>query len=373
MRKHFIFLLPVFLLFVWSCNDNEKSNRKNKSDLPQTSNVANEILVVMDSAKWKGETGEKLRDVFASRIPGLPQEEPNFTLRYVSPRHFQSFHKLYPNIIFATILDDNSRDSRVLKTYFTQNSLEQMRKNPEMFMYPLKNEFAKGQEVLHLFAQSEEQLIEKLEENQNLLKAYFLDFERNRLSQRLFSGLPNKKLSEYIDKRYQFRMEFPVGYEVAVEKDDFIWVRLMDPQVDKNVWVSFTEYKDENVFTKENIIALRHRLSRPYLWGSDSTTYMKTELEAPVHTREVNFKGRYAIEMRGLWRLNNVTMGGPFVSYTFVDEATNRLYYIEGFVYAPGENKREPVREVEAILHTFKTESDPAKESSASLNTGTSK
>lgn len=372
MRKNFIFLLPVFLLFVWSCNDNEKGNRRNKSDLPQTSNLANEILVVMDSVKWKGETGEKLRDVFASRIPGLPQEEPNFTLRYVSPRHFQSFHKLYPNIIFATILDDNSRDSRVLKTYFTENSREQMRKNPEMFMFPLKDEFASGQEVLHLFAQTEEQLIEKLEENKTRLNAYFLEFEKTRLSQRLFSGLPNKKLSDYIEKKYGFRMEFPVGYEIAIEKDNFIWLRNMDP-LDKNIWISFVPYEDEDVFAKENIIKLRHTLSRPYIWGSDSTTYIKTEMEAPIHTREVNFKGHYAIEMRALWRLNNRTMGGGFVSYTFVDEATNRLYYIEGFVYAPGENKREPIREVEAILHTFKATEEAAQKPTASLNTGTSK
>lgn len=374
MVKNYKFLSLIFLVFIWSCKGDDNSNgRKSDSELPQASNLANEILVVMDSTKWKGKTGEKLREVFSAPIPGLPQEEPIFTLRYVSPRHFQSFHKLYPNIIFTTILNDDSRDSRVLKTYFTKKSLEQMRQNPEMFMFPLKNEYARGQEVLHLFAGTEEELIKKLEANESRLPAYFLEFERERLSQRIFSGLPNKKISEYIDKKYKFRMEFPAGYEIAIEDNNFIWLRFLDPRIDKNVWVSFVPYDNENAFTKENIIALRHKLSRPYILGNDdTTTYMKTELNAPIHTREVNFKGRYAIETRGLWRLNNMTMGGPFISYTFVDENTNRLYYIEGFVFAAGENKREPVREVEAILHTFKTEKGPENDKQVSLKSGSS-
>lgn len=358
--RFFIFLLFLSSLF-WACDGNEDG--KNSSDLPQASRVANEILVVMDSAQWNGRLGEEIKEVFAQRIPGLPQEEPSFNLRYISPRHFQGFLKLYPNILFVTILNDNSKDNRVMRTYFTENSLEQMRQNPEMFMYPRKNEFAQGQEVLHLFAQSEEELIQKLEKNENRLLAYFLEFERNRLSRRLFTGLPNKGLSEYLMKKYGFRMEFPIGYEIAIEKDKFVWTRLLDPEIDRNVWVAFRDYDNENVFTKENILELRSSFARPYIWGRDSTTYIKTEMEAPIHMREINFKGRYAIEMRGLWRLNNMTMGGPFLSYTFVDESTNRLYYIEGFVYAPGKDKREPMREVEAILWTFQSGEEPAEQS----------
>lgn len=355
MKKHWFYILLAFLTTAWACDGNvvEQSG----SNLPRASTVPNEILVVMDSAKWQGAVGEELRDIFASPIPGLPQEEPAFNVRYVSPRHFKGFMKLYPNIVFVTTLDDGSPDSRVMRTYFTENSLEQMRQNPDMFMFALNNEFARGQEVLHLFAQTEEGLLEKLEANESRLRSYFLEFERNRLSRKLFTGLPEKELSQYLEREHGFRMEFPAGYKVAGEGENFIWIRQLDQAEDKSVWVGYQDYEDEDIFTKENILDLRLQIASQYIFGSDSTTYMKTERDVPVHTREVNFKGRYAVETRGLWRLNNMVMGGPFVSYTFVDEPTNRLYYIEGFVYAPGEDKREPIREVEAILHTFKTSS----------------
>ena len=360
MKKIHLYIGCLFLMLAWACDGNQLV--QNESDLPKASVVQNEILVVMDSTKWQGPLGEELREIYTANIPGLPQGEPAFNLRYVSPRYFKGFLKLYPNIIFVTTLDDRSKDSRIMRTYFTENSLEQIRKNPDMFMFNLKNEFARGQEVMHLFSQTEEQLLTKLEENEDQLRAYFLGLERSRLSRTLFTGRPNKELSNYVEKQHGFWMEFPLGYEVAIEGENFVWTRLLDPAIDKNIWVGYQNYEDEDVFNKESILKLRSQYARKYIWGKDSTTYMKTEQDVPVFTREINFKGRYAIETRGLWRLHNMVMGGPFVSYTFVDEATNRLYYIEGFAYAPGEDKREPIRELEAILWTFKTNQQTAEE-----------
>ncbi len=43
-----------------------------------------------------------------------------------------------------------------------------------------------------------------------------------------------------------------------------------------------------------------------------------------------------------------------------VDEKTNRLYYIEGFLYSPGKAQRDTMREIMAILNTFKVTGPPA-------------
>ncbi len=60
------------------------------------------------------------------------------------------------------------------------------------------------------------------------------------------------------------------------------------------------------------------------------------------------------METRGLWKLKNNSRGGPFLSYIFVDEPTNRLYYLEGFIMGPGvDKKREFMRQLEAILTSF--------------------
>jgi hypothetical protein len=57
--------------------------------------------------------------------------------------------------------------------------------------------------------------------------------------------------------------------------------------------------------------------------------------------------------MRGLWKTNSLSMGGPFISYTVADTKQGMLYYVEGFVYAPSREQREIMREVETILNSF--------------------
>lgn len=59
--------------------------------------------------------------------------------------------------------------------------------------------------------------------------------------------------------------------------------------------------------------------------------------------------------MSGLWITNTRTMGGPFKSYTTVNESSGDLYYVEGFLYAPGEDQRDMMKELNVILKTFKT------------------
>jgi hypothetical protein len=65
------------------------------------------------------------------------------------------------------------------------------------------------------------------------------------------------------------------------------------------------------------------------------------------------------MELRGLWRTNNRTMGGPFICYAVASPETGRIYYLEGFCYSPGKDQRETIRELEAILSTFKLAQKP--------------
>ena len=60
------------------------------------------------------------------------------------------------------------------------------------------------------------------------------------------------------------------------------------------------------------------------------------------------------METRGLWKMENDFMGGPFVNYTIWDEDGNRTVVVDGFVYAPGKDKRNYVMELEAIIQSLR-------------------
>ena len=142
-------LLFLSIALISSC-DFEKA-AKMKANLPKANGKPGQIIVVMDSAQWEGGVGKAVRSTFHEQVEYLPRDESKFSLSHIDPTDFQSILKKQKNIIFVTVLSDKSKGNRKLKKYFTEESLEMIEKDPSLFMYAKKDEFAKGQEVLHLF------------------------------------------------------------------------------------------------------------------------------------------------------------------------------------------------------------------------------
>jgi hypothetical protein len=358
--KNLTYVLLFFALatLIFSCDG---KLRDSSSTLPQARGEISEIVLIMDSAKWAGKLGDEIKNIFKSPMPGLPQDEPRFSVRYVSPYKFTSILKNAKNLVFVTSLEDNSSGGRKLKSYFTKESLDRINKDPKLFMYTKKDEFARGQEVLHLFGKTDQELIENLVNNRAKILQHFNSIEKDRLTATIYNkGAEEKGIRELIEKKFSCSIKVPSGYEIAIEEEDFIWIRQFGQDVDKNFFISYKDYTSEEAFENKQVVNFRNAIAKKYLFGDPENpeSYVVTEeFIAPIHS-QVNFANKYAIESRGLWKTNNISMGGPFLSYTFVDEKLNRLYYIEGFVYCPGKNKRDFIKELEAILWTFKTSSE---------------
>lgn len=325
--------------------------------LPEAKGAEGELVLVMDSMQVDTKVGEELKEIFLSYIPGLPQNEPYFTVRRIDPFALNNILRSAKNMVFVTTFDNTSRSGRKLQSFWTGNSVEELRKNPDLFMYYKQDEFAKGQEILHLFSLSTDSLVNKLAENRDRIRSHFHEIEVQRIAGRLFSAKMETGISNEMLERHQAFMKIPFGYEISKNEQNFMWIRQLDPEVDKSLIITYKDYVSEDAFNAESIRAYRDQLTQKYI-ADDSTVYMTTEKLVPLDTKTVNLNGKYATEARGLWKLTNNTMGGAFLGYTFVDEELGRLYYIEGFIYCPGKKKRPYIREMEAILKTFRTVSE---------------
>ena len=82
---------------------------------------------------------------------------------------------------------------------------------------------------------------------------------------------------------------------------------------------------------------------KKYIISLDAGT---TSNRAVVFDKELNIKG----------------MGGPFVNYMFFDEETNRIYMIDGSVYAPKYYKRNLIQQMDVTLQSFRTRSELSKD-----------
>jgi hypothetical protein len=187
--------------------------------------------------------------------------------------------------------------------------------------------------------------------------------ERERLSTSLFKSKQVKGVSQVLKKDFQCDLKIPFGYQLVMNNDDFFWVRQINPKDDKDIFISRKKYTSQEQFKRDSLIKWRNVICEKYLFGDPDRpeTHLMTETEIdfkPIITREISFNKNFAIEMRGLWRTANFVMGGPFVSYTLVDQPKGMIYYIEGFTYSPGKDQREIMRELETILYTFRTSSE---------------
>jgi hypothetical protein len=80
---------------------------------------------------------------------------------------------------------------------------------------------------------------------------------------------------------------------------------------------------------------------------------MTTETEVPLNFNILKFNDNYASEMRGLWRVENDFMGGPFISLSVLDASRRRVITVEGNVYAPKNEKRNYLRQLEAMIYSM--------------------
>jgi hypothetical protein len=87
--------------------------------------------------------------------------------------------------------------------------------------------------------------------------------------------------------------------------------------------------------------------------ASDPGSFMRTEtLIKPLMT-PTELAGAFTLESRGLWRTTGTIMGGAFISYTVYDEKHDQLIYLDAFLYAPDQKKRNLMLRLEAILKTL--------------------
>jgi hypothetical protein len=213
---------------------------------------------------------------------------------------------------------------------------------------------------MYLFSNTEEHLIKHLKENHQYLVDYFNNVERKRLEAKLFKTTTTKGVTDLLRKENQCELRVPFGYKMVQKENDFIWFRQMDAEIDKDVFISWKKYESEYQLLPDSLIAWRDNIAKKYLFEdpANPNSHLVTETTVPfnpVRARQLTVNNKFTMELRGLWKTNNHTMGGPFISYSLVDEPRGLIYYIEGFAYSPGKDQRETVRELETILSSFRT------------------
>ena len=352
MKRNFCFNVCIILFFAF-CG--ETQNKVSQEFMPVARGEIGSIMLVMDQQQWDRDLGKQLREMLSEPLSGLPQDEPLFHLNRVSPKKLNTTLKTSANMIFVITLNSESSESNVLRGFLTPESQSIIKRDSSLFMTVRKDEFAKGQMILYLFGNTEEELVEKLQINKDKIQYMFEKRALDRTVKKLFKRR-QQSLEKMVKEAHPFRLSIPAGWQQAVSEPGFYWMRYINRDEEQNVFVYYKPYTNAEIF--DQVPEFRDRITKKFLRDGEKnnlfiTRQMRNDLNT-VFLKKTQFNGRYAVQSRGLWKINDNSLGGPYVSYTFVSEKENLIYYIEGFVAAPGKKKRVLLQEVDAILSTFK-------------------
>lgn len=322
-----IILIVFVSLFIYSCGDKKSSNEKY---LPDSSGNLNSVSVVVDNDMWSGNVGEAIRNVLATVVDGLPQDEPMFSMSQIPPSVFSGFV---------------TKNRTVLKVVM----------NKESGIFIADDVYAKPQKVVVISGQTKEEIVSLINDNSEKIIAAFVNSELTEKLRRINKSL-HKNTS--IEEKLGLTIKFPSVYRIAKEEDKFFWIRKDITTGSMNLTLYELPYDaiKRNDSMVKQIIKIRDSVNKEMIPGPDlePKPFMVTEKKYTPFHFETILDNKPVLETKGIWDMQNAFMAGPFVNYAIEDKVNNRWVVIEGFVFAPSVEKRDYMFELEAIIKSIK-------------------
>jgi Domain of unknown function (DUF4837) len=291
---------------------------------------AGEIIVVMSKVAWDDKPGNLMRKTLAQTQFSLPQEEPLFDLVFIPHEGFKEIFHTAGNIIQAKISPIIENAGVIFAD--------------DVWAYP--------QATVQINARNNEEFEKLFNENSGKIIAYFLKAEQNRLVLNYYK-MYEKNVYNSLEEKYSVFLKVPPGFSITSKGKDFAWIRFETPEISQVIMIYTFPYKSDSTFTLKYLIQKRDSFLMANVPGPVKGSYMATEFIAEPIFTIIRHNGNYAADVRGLWRVKNDYMGGPFIMLSELDAYRQRIVVADGYVYAPTRDKRNLIRQVEAMVYSL--------------------
>jgi len=329
---------------------------------PKSQGNFSEIVVVMDSTQWDSELAEALKKVFAAPIVTMPRPEPLYDLVFMDIDSESDILQIKKkrNVILAASLEDTTLAGKYV-TSLIDEEVKQKILAGEPLAVPLKDRWALDQWVLVLSASNNSSLVNYIFDQAENLVYNVETVERARWTQEVFEKAQQKELSDSLRLKHHFSIGIQHDYQLSIDTTQFVSLARLMPENYRYVWVFWDDgVKDITQINESWVNARRDSLFKKWIHGTRPGTYVVTQYEFPIKTEIIDFKGYYAFETRGAWRMNNFSMGGSFIHYSVYVPQQQRLYYLIGSIFAPAVPHRRFLNQFDAILWSFEPDSAKA-------------
>jgi len=322
MRKLFV-VISITSLFLSACMDKNSSG----GFKPASAGKVFEMVMIVNNQYWNSSIGDSLNNLFKQAVPALPQPEPMFDILRIDHDAFSNLFKKHRNIL-------NVRISPYVDS---------------IGVTIVKDKWASPQIYVELMAHTQYQFDSLMQKKGKAILQLFQNEEMNRLSN-AFLKMENQEVFREMLNKHHVIIHVPGQFSLDVDRPNFQWISHETPKLTQSLLVWEYPYTNEQQLNLQYIILAHDSVLLKNVPGEEKDSYMAIEKRWKPEFNVSTKKGYYTAELKGLWEVEGDFMGGPFVSYTMVDTLRSRLVTFMGFVYAGKQNKRNYIRELEAIM-----------------------
>jgi len=350
----FLLLLLILSISLFSaCTNSYKPAIGNEDD----------IIVIADSLLYLEIEAEMLH-VF-ERVIYTPQPENLFNLKRENLENLNNL-KNRKNIIFLGTLDSDDNISNYIKNAL-DSSVTKLVKNDEEFFFNKNDLWAKDQLVMFITANSIDELKKNILKGNEELLYSFRKISNSRLFSKLYNPqYENKKIEAELLSKYNWSMYIQPAVELAISDlaNNFVWLRSgRNTPVERWVFVHWIESANAKYLNNDSLINIRNKVTKKYFTIAQDSICVDISfgMSKPMVSK-VNFNEHYALMSQGFWKFSDKSGGGPFISYSYLDENTGRFYMIDASIYAPKYYKKKLIQQADVILTSFRTSDELSEE-----------
>ena len=296
--RNLLFVLPF--LFLFSCESGKRT-------LPKSTGSANEIIVVVSDVLWDKYPAKAVKETFAKEYPGLQQSEPFFNIIRIKPEDFTTIFKTHQNIILIS-------ESQI-----------EGKKN---------NFWASPQVVIGLQWNTERDKTQLIEKCNNYTEIFY----QNQLKKVADKFLQSNNA---IKSNFGIDVKIPSEYTTLSDSANLFWATYNPQKSDLIKQILVFKININELNFQENLILKVDSVLEKTLKGKSENNFVQIEKRFPLEISQNTY--------RGLWKMEQEFMGGPFLMKIYKQNQGKIIISI-GIVFAPGQNKKRFMVEMDALL-----------------------
>jgi hypothetical protein len=256
----------------------------------------------------------------------------------IMPNNFKSLTKKHRNIV-SIVVDESISEPEIKVDY-------DVTAEPQVFVTVKGHDNASAAKFVSENRENLHYVLEKAERDRSI------NYSRQYYSSAMY---------DLLKQNFGIEMYIPDNYKIRTTSDDMVWISQEYPASSKGFFIYKYPYEGTQSLTAEALVEARNRFASR-IPGPVDGSYMITvdKISDDKGLEYVPYKPDYRtirigerpwIEMVGLWDVENYFMGGPFVSYTTVNQATKEVITIDCYIYSPKDEKRNMMRDLQHLVY----------------------